>query len=251
MGEYFKWANYDKRKVLSNDVWGEGVNLSDFVQQRSARNDAAATLLAGPWAGDRVILCGDEACFFDDDECKFRRSLAPLRPDDLPYDWDNDPECEAAGLFRAARGLSRRVWLYGRDAVTLPFEGPFSLEPRQVRYVVNETKKEYVDRLHGPVLKVSLGGVEREDLFPVLCCSRSTYGSNPEGRWFGDRLWASDERPSSSYRDITPCHEYRGEGTKLDDKEILDAYASSDAGESGMALEYGELQKFLRAVSAD
>lgn len=250
MGEYFKWANYDKRKVLSNDLWGDGIKLSCFTHSGSVRNDAVATLLADPWAGDRVILCGDYAHFRNDDDCEFRRNMASLCPDNLPYDWDDDPECEAAGLFRAARGLSREVWLRGGDAVMPPFEGPFSLEPRRVRYVVNEDKSEYLDRFRGPVLKVFPGRVEREDLFPILCCSREIFEGEADGRWFGNRLRASDERPSSGYRNITPCYEHRGEATTLSDEEILSAYVSSAAGKSGLTLEDGELAELLRSATA-
>lgn len=251
MSEYFKWANFDKHKVLSNDLWGDGISLSCFTYLGSVRNDAVATLLAGPWAGDRVILCGDYARFRDDDACEVRRNLASLGSDNLPYDWDDDPECEAAGLFRAARGLSREVWLYGGEAVTLPFEGPFSLEPRRVRYVINETKLEFVDRFRGPVLRVFPNRVDREDLFAVLCCSGDVFEDFPDGRWFGDRLRASDERPDPGYRDVTALYEYRGEATTLSDEEILSAYASSAADGSCLDVENGGVRKLLRSVGSD
>lgn len=248
MGEYFKWANYDKRKVLSNDLWNEGISLTCFTFAGSGRNDAVATLLAGPWAGDRVILCGDEACFSDDDDNALKRELSSLRPDDLPYDWDDDPEREAGGLLRIARGRAREVWLDGRcPPVELPFEGPFSLEVAKVRYVVNESKMEYVDRLRGPVLRVFPGRVQREDIFPLLCCSRDPYVErDPEGRWFGDRLRASDVRPGPSYLDVSAAYEHWGARTELSDEEILAAYAASGFGEDGAFAERGDLAELLR-----
>ena len=56
MGQYYIWANPDKREYIDDEPFGgTGFALGCSVAVGQPMTDAACTMIAGPWHGDTVI----------------------------------------------------------------------------------------------------------------------------------------------------------------------------------------------------
>lgn len=61
MGQYYIWANPDKKQYIDDEPFeGTGFMLNCSVHAGQPITDAACTMIAGPWCGDLVDM-SDEA----------------------------------------------------------------------------------------------------------------------------------------------------------------------------------------------
>lgn len=72
MGQYFRIVNIDRSEYLDPAGFGDGAKLAQFAWGSGRTMTALALLLSSPkkddevvgrWAGDRVVLLGDESGF--------------------------------------------------------------------------------------------------------------------------------------------------------------------------------------------
>ena len=89
-----------------------------------------------------------------------------------------------------------------------PYTGPLDQEAIVYRYVVNETRKEYLDRFHSRHL-CTVDGVDiLEDVTPALLGDTCRLERNGEevldGIWVGDAITPTNDAPGEGYIDITP-----------------------------------------------
>lgn len=88
----------------------------------------------------------------------------------------------------------------------MPYEGPFDLEVIHRRYVMEDGRREFVDRELAPVHDVydAGGTILRDRWDPVGWLLRLSNLDDPwEGRWVAGRVRASDEPPAPGYRDVS------------------------------------------------
>ena len=202
MGIYYMWVNLSKRQYLDEAPFPDGLKIDDTAHVGSELTDAVSTLLAGPWRGDLVSFMGeafsDVGGVFDLSDMPGLKAVASY-----PIDWyDIEEELEnISGRLSCRRG---RVGTYVTKDGSIEerlLEGPFDLELKQYRYVVNETKQEYYDRA-----RLNVGF----DPLPVLMSTswRNLYidgrpNNGPDGLWVGDLIVPSDEAPGTGYEDVT------------------------------------------------
>lgn len=85
------------------------------------------------------------------------------------------------------------------------YDGPFDVAIQSLRYVVNESKREFVDRAVTALRYVddSTGEAVHYDPFPELMCSQVTRqgaeGRDILGRWFGDVIRPTNKHPGCGY----------------------------------------------------
>ena len=99
--------------------------------------------------------------------------------------------------------------VYGDDdRDEAPYEGPFDCDAVVYRYVVNETKEEYLDRFSGRYLCTVNGTDILEDVTPALLSDSTLLERNgeeaPMGLWVGDTITPTNDIPDPSYKDVTP-----------------------------------------------
>ncbi len=76
------------------------------------------------------------------------------------------------------------------------------------RYVVNETRKEFLDRLAGRHLSIVDGVEILEDVTPAILgdAFRLEWRGErmDEGPWMGDLITPTNDRPGPDFTDVTP-----------------------------------------------
>lgn len=132
------------------------------------RTDIALTLLAGRLHGDLVAYVSDYTNFEALEGEGFRR-MAELIPEN-PRDYIEDNGTDVGGLFSCFKGAER--YCSADDDPDADFmhsyQGSFDEEPVFYRYVVNETRKEYVARMDGQYLCTVEGKDILEDVTPAI-----------------------------------------------------------------------------------
>lgn len=207
-GQYYIWANPDKREYIDDEPFeGTGFALGCSVAVGQQMTDAACTMIAGPWYGDTVIYVGDywtEDSFADE---RSRKLFAKF--DGYPYEDILSRFENVTGHFDEARGHKYGDYLHFEergDVFGKPYTGPFDLRARSWCYAVNRTRREFVDRRQGPIFNVYRrhGRYEFTRIDPtVLLYAMGTVDEEWSGRWCGDLVDLSDDAPGESYRNVT------------------------------------------------
>ncbi len=214
MGQYFNWVNFDKREYIDTAPWPNGQKLVECTYLGCEETDAALTMLAGEWAGDLVAFMGDY-CHFENETHPGRREvelrLGGMIFDDFLFDTCTD----ICGRFDYVGNHpeARRYVEHGDDYSMEPYEGPFDIAIHSYRYIVNVSKREFVDRFRTAVRYIdgSTGRIVRYDPFPQLMCSETNgleYPDEINGLWFGDIVRPTDEHPGSGYRAVAQDYSY-------------------------------------------
>lgn len=207
MGQYFTWLNVDKREQLDPLAFEGGLKWCETCYVGSERTEAALSLLAGPWAGDAVVFMGDYCRPGELDNALMSRVAAEYGERGA-CDYMEDTFTNIAGRFAVVRG--RAEYLYEDDAPlgAREYVGTFDIEFSHPRYLVNDSKREYVDRERTMVWHVTRGhlpfSVVRFDPTPLLLSSgRGLDGFDDCGPWLGDSVFATSIRPDDGYADMS------------------------------------------------
>ena len=214
MGEYYEFVNLDKKEYLEPGYFGSGIK---FYSCRQVDNDfvnCAYTLMNSSWKNDTVLFLGDESLLksngnpiieelinkYSDspiDECAYENGANISRlfkateeeltgPD--PYDYDEDKTAEENYLKRVYKAL------------------PFSKDFIFYRYILNHTKRQYIDRN-------KLGDYDDAyylDPFPMLIgVGRHSEYDYPNfrksymGMWIGDDIEITNNPELKDYEDVS------------------------------------------------
>lgn len=215
MSQYFEWVNFDKRESITTFPWPCGPGLHESAYIGCPETDAALTMIAGDWAGDLVAFVGDYAHFENEahpGRREVERRLGGESLDDVIYVFT-----DICGRFDYVRGRpdARRYVDLGDEGFELvPYDGPYDVSIRFFRYAVNDARREYVDRLRTAVRYIDgrTGEIVRYDPFPELMCSATGWLDDPEteieGRWFGDAVRPTDDRPGDGYTAVAQGYSY-------------------------------------------
>lgn len=228
MGQYFEWVNFDKHESVETWPWPNGQKLVESAYVGCEQTDAVLTMLAGEWAGDLVVFLGDYAGF--EDETHPGRREVELRLQGMCLD-DYVLDCkDICGRFDyVGRHPEATYPVFGAEPgeeVERHYEGPYDVAIRHFRYVVNESKREYVDRARTAVCRIDgkTGRIVRYDPFPQLMCSETLGLERPEseidGLWFGDVVRPTDERPGDGYTAVAQWYSFFGPPLNCSDEEI-------------------------------
>ena len=217
MGQYFSWVNLDKDEIIETYAWPNGEKLHECAYVGCEETDAALTMLAGDWAGDLVVFLGDYATFKDEVHPGRRaveRCLAGRHVEDYLFDVCRDI-CGRFDYVRDHPEVTHPVYVDGESHERwVPYEGPFDIAIRHFHYVVNDARREYVDRRCTAVRYIdeATGEIVRYDPVPELMCSQTGWLEDPEheieGRWLGDVVRPTDEHPGSGYTAVAQAYSY-------------------------------------------
>lgn len=222
MGAYYMWVNATKRECLGDEPFAYGLKAVENCRYPNDRTDALLTLLAGRWAGDLVAYVSDydNLRIMDLDGSpglvRVREALGAN-----PYDEMEDHGRDVCGIFSCARGCEGMLPNPDEpgDNDWRQYDGPFDTEPVAYRYVVNETRREYLDRAGGQYLGTFQRGPLRgtpifEDPTPALLGTYLGMDAGGEGcrpgLWVGDDVRPANGRPGSGYEDVSGRYEVWG-----------------------------------------
>lgn len=202
VGQYFRWANPVRREWIDCgpfDRYGFLASLSDRCGNRYT--DAVCTLMEGRWRGDPVVYLGNCCDLRADDP---RAAMLEALFGECPYDTVMDGFEDVSGLFACARGLSHHVY-FDDESRSVPYEGPFDLEVAHRRYVMEDGRREFVNRELAPVYAIyDCSGYSWDRWDPVPWLLYPSDLDDPwEGRWVAGRVRVSDEPPAPGYRDVS------------------------------------------------
>ena len=179
MGEYYAWANIDKKEYIDPVNFDHGCKVYESSHKGCDILRALRALLAFEWKGDRVIWLGDENREINimDDEyidisCRFKESEPYVREEAEFY--LEDPE--------------NRIDYFGIKDFLDRYALMFFKEGEDHRYILNYDKKEYCDV---EKTKVYMKGKINYDLDPIVILLG--FGRVKEkGIWVNDHIGASD-----------------------------------------------------------
>lgn len=209
MGAYYTWVNASKQEYFSSMPFAYGFKILENCRYPNDRTDAVLTLIASEWRGDLVAFVSDYSDLSDEKGNGLARISALLTA--TPCEYVEENGTDICGRFPCARGEEGLLDVSGRPGEKdwQPYDGPFDLEPTVFRYVVNETRGEYLDRENGHPLGILPNGTQiLEDVFPALMGDvlRSLKHSGElcqSGVWIGDLIRPTNDTPDPSYREIT------------------------------------------------
>ena len=208
MGAYYVWVNATKMEHLGNGPFACSVGIMENCRFPNDRTDVALTLLAGRWHGDLVAYVSD-CTHLEECEGEGFRRMAELIPEN-PCDYIEENGYDVGALFACFKGAE---WYFPTDADPEaehmhPYEGPLDQEPVFYRYVVNETRRQFIDRLGGRYLCTVDGVDVLEDVTPAILgdtCRLKHRGKwLNEGPWVGDLIAPTNDRPGPGFTDVTP-----------------------------------------------
>lgn len=215
MGQYFNWTNFDKNELIETDIWPNGQKLVECAYYGCEETDAALTMLAGEWAGDFVCFLGDYANFHKSKSPAAKRALEALNgycTEDYLLECCEDIQ----GRFDYAKINPDFRWYDCEEGEDKPFTGPFDIAIQRFRYVINESKHEYIDREQTAVRRIDseTGEIVRYDPFPEYMSSEDRGFDDPEnevcGLWLGDVIRPSHEPPSADCKRVGQNYSYWG-----------------------------------------
>ena len=224
MGQYFQWVNADKSEYINPGDFDMGVKLYESSWEPNGVLAALYELLSSDWEGDLIAFVGDyvdQSKNLDNPVAKrlFEQiELSGYKGNLIDY---QDEVCKnISGYYKEAEESVREsiTNMIEHDGFELneykvdpnnPWEGLFVRNGRYFRYTINDAKKEFVDILNTREETVKEKSGEetlyRNNPIPVLMA----FGDSEVGRWVGDRIRVSDEKPPKEYIDIS---EYVKEG---------------------------------------
>lgn len=196
MGQYYQPVNLDKQEFLESWSYDNGAKLMEHSWVENDFVAAAEYLLSptGSWHKTRVVWAGDYGT-----EGLFLEELANLEE----YN-DGNP----------FTGLQPHDNLYKFSSRNFIEVTPTASFIRELKYIVNHTKKQYVDRnksvedasdeddgvIHPlPILTSNGNGCGGGDY-----CTPSNYQQEFVGLWAGDVISMEIEAPGNDYVEIFP-----------------------------------------------
>ena len=217
MSTGYHWMNFDRREQLSVTPFDTNIEIWSTCFVGNEYTEAVVSLLAGEWAGDSNAYIPDSFMSRDIEDAgspPFLVRAAEEFGTDV-FDEAEDAFACVEGRFREMDGRMERTYpdddwpLY----IDSPYEGPFDLEFTHPRYLVNRTKREYVDRESTMVWFIRRGPqpfeVLRFDPTPLLLCTKGAMDDHwDHGPWLGDYVYASALHPGEDYRDATRDYVY-------------------------------------------
>lgn len=186
MGQYYKFMNVDKKQICEKNR--HGWKLMEHSYLGNDYCDDILRLLSNEWKGDRVIQVGDYA--EPNDETTTQNTIEKILKE-----------------LEVPEGVS--LYDYGDS-----FENINSKARKDIRYVYNLDKKEYVDLFKQPIQwcyhdDKSLGAVKINSFALLIGCGNGLgggdyHGVNEElvGYWAGDKFVSSSE-PIKEYDNFT------------------------------------------------
>ncbi len=204
MGQYFSWINVDKHERLDSCFWDFAPTLHGRCLAPCEENQAMLSLLATHWRGDIVVFCGDYADFGKHDEhlgCKRiqeRLDASGLGIPDFIYG-----ARDATGDLRIAKDSPNNRRNAPENENLDCYDGSFDVGIEEWRYVVNPTRREYIDYQRTPVVFASARFIQRYDPLPLLLASTvlalDDQEDEIEGRWLGDVVYPTNEDPGEGF----------------------------------------------------
>ena len=215
MGEYYVWANPERREYIDPYSFDYGSKLYNSCQRDGFVLRALRDLLKKEWKGCRFFWMGDgaelpediapelflvfkEHCnechgYMFDAVCTFYKNMSGL------YKGSEKMVTEEINLFLkdiAERKNSEpdKYWMRNEFGINLknPFDGLFLREGIDAKYIVNYTKKVCYSFEGTKILQENGDENDYADPLPMLMkYGRST---NP-GTWLGDVIGVADELP--------------------------------------------------------
>lgn len=212
MAQYFFWMNFDRREMLEPLAHDSALNQTATSYLGAEYTDAALTLLEGEWAGQAVLFMGD----YTDLEGTTNPLLVRIREEYgyHPFDEADETFANISGRFYEVEGREEHVYVDEDTEFERPYSGPFDLHYTRPRYVINRTKREYVDRSSTCVwyLRRTLSfEIVRFDPTALLLTTwrgLDGYEDDEHGPWVGDYVTASSELPGDGYVDATRKYVY-------------------------------------------
>lgn len=214
VGQYFNWVNFDKRQIIETWIWPNGQGLQECAYVGCEETDAALTMLAEGWAGDLVVFLGDYAIFQNESNPmrkQIEQRLGNVSAEDFMYDLE-----DITGRFDYAERHPELKHPIDCDDSEgwVSYTGPFDVPIVHYRYVLNESKQEFVDRARTAVRYIdsATGEIVRYDPVPSMMSSQTKGLEHPdceiEGLWIGDAIRPSHDRPSSVYMEVGGFYSY-------------------------------------------
>lgn len=215
MGEYYKWINIDKKEYISPNDFDLGNKLFESSSDGNPLLNALSVLLQDRWKNDSIIFLGDECNVPGDTENTALKELRYQRSSwgQSGYDEEYVLECyrNISCKFKESEPKVREeveVILKYRDTLNEygldydnPFDGMFLYDGMHYRFVLNESKRLFIDVDKLPEKKTDEGAVYRTNPLPLLMA----YGRMVDedmGIWIGDIITFADEEPEG-YQDIS------------------------------------------------
>ena len=185
-------------------------------------------MIAGDWAGDLVVFLGDYAEFKD--EAHPGRREVERRLDGTRAEYICTRATDICGRFDYVRDhpAVRRPEFSedGCDETWVPYDGPYDVAIHCYRYVrttrSGNTSTAFARRC--ATIDKRTGKIVRYDPVPELMCSEKGGLEDPEhkiaGRWFGDVIRPTDDRPGEGYTAVAQRYSYFGPPLNCSDEEI-------------------------------
>lgn len=222
MGEYYSWVNLDRREFIQCGDFDDCLcKLYQTVWYDCLGVKAFYTLLSAEWKEQRVLFLGDETdANGDHNNPIVAKLIEEHRSWGQPrylFDYVYENYRDITPWFKAAeeslRSEIERIhdasahefdpYHIDRDA---PFRGMFERPLSDYRFVVNETKHEFLDRQKAQ--KSSKGNPVNP--LPLLM-AYITFDAEPFiGSWIGDRLRTANQLPQNHYKEMSNAYRIRG-----------------------------------------
>lgn len=243
MGQYYAVANLDKEETIDSMAHpAASLKLTEFSYTGNRYVQDLLHLMTTDWRGDRVLLVGDYAYdYLEDERCRFsgRPTLEGIGLGEDPYRTARDCYFDVCGRLSSCMGATRFLpqedarWHASEEA---PVEDDFSIESKPYRYVANATKGVYCDQAKAPVAwlwedpDTGERKVSRYSPFALFIAVGSGlgggdyYGHLPGGQavgaWALDDVYGTDEPPEGMAEVSCPFDE-SGRFVTLSDEEIF------------------------------
>lgn len=223
MGVYYSWVNMDRREFIQcGDFDDSRCKLYQTIWYDCMGLRAFCTLLNKEWRGQRIIYLGDE---WEPEGDHGNSTVAQLieehriwnQPGYL-FDYVEENFHDITPVFAETEDSLRSEIEYVLEAQKDernpyrdydpyhvdpkdPFHGLFERKLIDFRYVVNETKGEFLDREKAQNSKGHL-----VNPLPLLLAYVPFEEEPFLGKWIGDRLWTTDELPPGELKDMTDIY---------------------------------------------
>lgn len=212
MGEYYNWINVDKREYFHPSDFGYGSKYLESMHKESEPLLALHCLLNDEWKGDHILWFGDERSVLKQSsnsviQTLYAQSVEFGYPEDA-FDMICESYRNVSCLFKEAEeevrtyinmdladykkeGKLDHFNEYGIDFEN-PFEGMFLKTGRRFEFTINHSKKIYYSLNETDILFPDHTKNVYSDPLPSLMGYGRVAG---EGKWLGDIIGVSDQRP--------------------------------------------------------